>query len=347
MNILKNWKDCIISPDRTMFDVLNIMNESALQIAIVTENNKILGIVTDGDIRRALLKGMPLTESVSFIMNKTPVKVNLHDSKSKILSIMREKNISHIPVVDEFDNIVYLETLNNLLQATKQDNLVIIMAGGMGTRLYPLTENCPKPMLRVGTKPILEIILENFMSHGFYNFCFAVNYKASMIKEYFSNGENFGVNISYIEEEKRLGTAGALSLLKEIPKSPVIVVNGDILTNANYSRLLEYQNETNADAVMWIREYSLQVPFGVVEFEDNKLKKIVEKPSHDFFVSAGMYVLKPEVIKLIPENCFFDMPKLFDLLIENNYDTRIFSINEYWIDIGQKDDYERANREKQ
>lgn len=340
-----NWKKSLVSQEKSILDVLNIMEESSLQTAVVVDNNKLLGIVTDGDVRRAILKGKDLSSSVSSVMNKKPVRAHLNDPKDRILAIMREKSVNQIPIVDDLGNVVYLETRDNLLKEAKKDNLVVIMAGGLGTRLHPLTENCPKPMLKVGKKPILELILESFLSYGFYKFSFAVNYKSDIIKDYFKNGEEFGAQISYLEEEKRLGTAGALSLMQEVPEKSIIVVNGDILTNINFSHLVAYQEEVAADAIMCIREYSLQVPFGVVEFTGKTLNKIIEKPKKTFFVNAGIYMLTPKLLELIPKDEFFDMTNLFEKLIENNYKVSPFSVSDYWIDIGRKDDYERANRE--
>ena len=219
------------------------------------------------------------------------------------------------------------------------------MVGGLGTRLRPLTENTPKPMLKVGDKPILETIIENFAKYGFVNITLSVNYKSNIIKSYFGNGSEFGVNIDYIEEQKRLGTAGALSLLTNKPTEPFFVMNGDLLTNVNFEHLLDFHMQNNSNATMCVREYEQQVPFGVVNIEDGKIKSIQEKPTNKFFVSAGIYLLSPEVLDLIPNNEYYDMPILFDELIRNNKNVVSFPLREYWLDIGRIEEYQKANEE--
>ena len=221
------------------------------------------------------------------------------------------------------------------------------MVGGLGTRLRPLTETTPKPMLHVGGKPILQTIVEKFVNYGFVDIIMCVGYKSTIIQDYFGDGSRFGANIEYVLENKRMGTAGALSLLNEtqLPKEPFFVMNGDLLTNVNFENMLEYHISHNAMATMAVREYDFQVPYGVVNIKNEKILSIEEKPIHKFFVSAGIYMLDPKCIDYIPKNEFYDMPTLFEKLIADNKETLSFPIREYWLDIGRIEEYERANKE--
>ena len=219
------------------------------------------------------------------------------------------------------------------------------MVGGLGTRLRPLTQDTPKPMLKVGNKPILQTIVERFAEYGFVNITMCVNFNASIIRDYFSDGKEFGVNIDYVLEEKRMGTAGALSLLKERPSEPFFVMNGDLLTNVNFEHIFNYHILNKATATMCVREYDYEVPYGVVKMNDNKIIEIAEKPVQKFFVSAGIYMLSPEILDLIPKNEFYDMPALFEKLIKLSKNVISFPIREYWLDIGRMEEYQRANEE--
>jgi NDP-sugar pyrophosphorylase family protein len=217
------------------------------------------------------------------------------------------------------------------------------MLGGLGTRLRPLTNDIPKPMLKVGNTPILETIVEGFKQYGYSHFVFSVNYKKEIIQDYFQNGEAFNVTIEYVEEDKRMGTAGALSLLENRPTEPFFVMNGDLLTQVNFKKLMDFHLEHQSVATMCVREYEYQIPYGVIETSGADLVSIQEKPIHRSFVNAGIYVLSPEVFDFIPENQFYDMPTLFESLIEQGMKSAVFPIHEYWLDIGQIEDYNRAN----
>jgi NDP-sugar pyrophosphorylase family protein len=219
------------------------------------------------------------------------------------------------------------------------------MAGGLGARLGELTKNTPKPMLQVGNKPILETIIEGFAKYGFSDVIISVNYLSHVIEEYFGNGENFGVNIEYVHEKERMGTAGALSLMRDKLTEPFFVMNGDILTNVNFAHLLDFHKEQNSVATMCVREYDFQVPYGVVNIDDGRISSIDEKPVHKFFVSAGIYMLSPDVLDFIPQNSFYDMPTLFERLIDAQKNALSFPIRDYWLDIGQMGDYKQANND--
>jgi NDP-sugar pyrophosphorylase family protein len=215
----------------------------------------------------------------------------------------------------------------------------------LGTRLGELTKTTPKPMLHVGNKPILQTIIENFAKYGYTEILISVNYLSYVIEEYFGDGSNFGVHIQYVHETQRMGTAGALSLLKELLHEPFFVMNGDLLTNVNFEHLHNFHLSQNSLGTMGVREYDFQVPYGVVNIENGQIQSIIEKPIHKFFVSAGIYMLSPGALSFVPEREFFDMPSLFEKIIENKNTTLSFPIHEYWLDIGRMNDYKKANNE--
>ncbi len=327
-------------------EALNIIDKGAIRVAIVVdEQDKFLGLIADGDIRRALLKGYTLENSIENIYCSTPVTAKSSDSKDKIIQKAIKNQVYQIPILDEENYLVDIVNLSSLLSISTKRNRVILMAGGLGTRLRPLTEDTPKPMLKVGNKPILETIIKNFASHGFVNITISLNYKGDIIKDYFKDGSDFGVNIDYIEENTRLGTAGALSLLKEKPNEPFFVMNADLLTDVNFSHLLDFHSYANANATMCVREYDYQIPYGVVETNEDNITSIVEKPIKKFFVNAGIYILSPNIFEFIPSNEFFDMPTLFNILIEKERKILSFPIHEYWLDIGRMSDFEQAQNE--
>ncbi|OAS14521.1 nucleotidyltransferase family protein [Paenibacillus oryzisoli] len=341
-----NWKDIVVSFETTIVRVLGVIDSSAMQIALIVDRQyKLLGTVTDGDIRRAILKGVSLQEPVGFIMNRNPICLTEEYTQELALNVMRQKNIRHLPIVDSEGRIVFLETLNHILEPDPMDHWVVLMAGGLGTRLMPLTENCPKPLLPIGGKPLLETIIENFKSYGFTKFYISVNYKAEMVEDYFGDGSKWGVVIRYIREDQRMGTAGALSLLPSLLTSPLVIMNGDLLTKTNFKHLVDFHSKENTAATMCVREYEYQVPYGVVEVRKNRFVNIVEKPLQRYYVSAGIYVLNPNVIEYIPRNTYYDMPTLFASLSEQEIEAAIYSIREYWMDIGRIDDFQKANNE--
>ena len=343
---MKDWKKTLISPACSITNAIDAIDTNALQIALVVDKkNRLLGTVTDGDIRRGILQGLSLDASVQQVMNKVPITVGISRTRESILSMMKTKRIHQIPIIDNDGSVVGIEILDEIIENSRQDNPVVIMAGGLGTRLRPLTDVCPKSLLKIGNQPILETILNNFSEYGFKKFYLAVNYKYEMIEKYFGDGSKFGIEINYIREEKKLGTVGALTRLNEKFSHPVFVMNGDLLTKVNFKHLLNFHIEHNADATMCVRDYHFQVPYGVIKIEKHRLLAIEEKPSYNFFVSAGIYVLEPRVLKLIPKNKVFDMPHLFERLLKLKKKIVVFPIREYWLDVGRVDDFERANIE--
>lgn len=343
---MEQWKKCIIYPDRTILEAIQIIDKAGLKIALVIdENNYLLGTVTDGDIRRSILKGFSLDNPVRLTMNTRPRFIRVDDDREKALTIMKNTTLHHIPVLDYDGSLVGLEFIDDLVNQGIRDNWVLLMAGGSGTRLRPLTEACPKPLLNVGGKPVLETILEKFMEQGFKHFYISVNYRADMIIQYFGDGSRWGVEINFLHEDKYLGTAGAIGLLPHKPDQPVLLMNGDILTKVDFRHLLDFQDSQNADATMCVRDYSLQIPYGVVTVNKQRLNSIEEKPVQRFFINAGLYVLHPAVLKYVPAQSYLDIPDLFRRLLAERKEIAVFPIREYWIDIGRINDYKRANME--
>lgn len=334
-----------INQNASIKEALEVIDKGAIKVAVVlSDDGLLLGMLNDGDIRRALLKGMSLGNSIAGIINKHPVVANINDTKERILELANEKKLHQIPIISN-GKLIGIQDIREFLAPKNKPNKVILMVGGLGTRLRPLTNDVPKPMLDVGNKPILHTIVENFVKYGYTDIIMCVNYKSEIIKEYFGNGDKFGVKIEYVLESKRMGTAGALSLLQKRPKDDFFVMNGDLLTNVNFEYLHEYHKDSNACASICIRKYEMQVPYGVVNVRANKVTSIEEKPTQSFFVSAGIYMFSPIVLDFIPKGVFYDMPTLFSELLKHDFPIHPFPIREYWLDIGRMDEYRRANDE--
>lgn len=341
-----NLADITVQPDITLREALRIIDQSSKQIVLVVNaEGKLTGTLNDGDIRRGLLKGFGLDDSIEPIYFRSPTVAHINESKENIIRLAATRKIHQIPLIDDHGTLAGLDILDELIEKRTKPNKVVLMVGGLGTRLRPLTENTPKPMLKVGNKPILQTIVEKFSEYGYTDIIMCVNYKSEIIQTYFGDGSQFGVHIEYVIENDRKGTAGALSLLKERPAEPFFVMNGDLLTNINFKHLHDYHHLNGATATMCVREYDFQVPYGVVNIADNRITSITEKPVHTFFVSAGIYMLSPEALDFIPENQFFDMPTLFEKLITEDKNVVSFPLREYWLDIGRMDEYERANND--
>jgi NDP-sugar pyrophosphorylase family protein len=275
-------------------------------------------------------------------MNTNPVTTTKYASKQQVIKLMESKDILSIPLVEN-GVVIGLHTLHESLSIQKLDNPVFLMAGGFGTRLRPLTNNCPKPLLKVGNKPILEITLLNFIKSGFTNFYISTHYMPEMIMEHFGDGSKWEVSITYVHEETPLGTGGALGLLpNDLPNLPLIMMNGDILTNINFQKLLDFHNNESADASMCVREYEYQIPYGVIQGANGKITSMEEKPTQLFHINAGIYVVNPEIIEQVMVNEKIDMPTLLEKKIEAQGNVMMFPIHEYWLDIGRMEDYQRA-----
>jgi dTDP-glucose pyrophosphorylase len=343
---MKDWKKTLISENTPIREAIKVIDEGALQIALVVDaNERLMGTITDGDVRRGILKGIALEESAVLIMNAAPTVAHAQQSRDEILELLRQKSLHQVPVLDQDGHLVGLEVIEDLLRPQIKDNLVVIMAGGLGSRLGTLTSDCPKPMLHVGGKPILETIIEKFLEFGFHKFCLSVNYKAEMIKAHFGDGSKYGCSIDYLHEDEPLGTAGPLSLLPNRPASPILVINGDVLTKVDYNHLLSFHQEHNATATMCVREYDIQVPYGVVNVDAHRFVSIEEKPVHKFFINAGIYILAPDALDMLAPGEHCDMPSLLNRVAQQEQETAVFPVREYWLDLGQIEDFNRAKGE--
>jgi dTDP-glucose pyrophosphorylase len=338
-------EDNLVTPETTILETLKIIDTHGVPFGLVQEGGILRGTVTDGDIRRGILAGVPLTDPVTKVMNTSPITAAENTSDSEAARLMRRATIGHLPLVDDAGCIVDLKVLKDLDPKPDGGNAVVLMAGGQGKRLHPLTEDVPKPMLEIGGRPILETIIERFVAQGFSEIYLSVNYKAKVIESHFGNGRAFGAEISYLREDHALGTGGALSLLPKRPDAPLIVMNGDVLTKVNFNHLIKFHQNHGAPATMGVSEYRFTVPFGVVETEAETLKSIAEKPEHTFFVNAGIYVIDPDVLGLIESDSALDMPDLFQTLLDQGRAPTVFPLREYWMDVGQSHDLDQANRE--
>lgn len=344
---MKQWESTLIGPEATLEEAIATLDREALRIVmVVSAERRLLGTLTDGDVRRALLKHMTLDVPVAEVMCITPRTAARDWSKERILADMEKYQLLQLPVVDQTGRVIGLETLHDLLNKRHRDNPVFLMAGGFGTRLQPLTHNCPKPLLKVGDKPILEIILENFINAGFHRFFISTHYMPEMIREHFGDGSQWGVSIRYVHEEEPLGTGGALGLLphNEIDR-PLFMMNGDLLTTLNFQNLLEFHQDHSGVATMCVREYEHCVPYGVIQSEGHRICSMVEKPVHRFFINAGIYLLSPDLVKSVAPGVRVDMPTLLEREIANGNDVNMFPVHEYWLDIGRMEDFKRAQQE--
>lgn len=337
-----------IGPETSIRQALQVIDTGAMKIALVVDDQeRLIGTITDGDIRRGLLKGLGMEDMIKDIYNPEPLVASINDTRDKIIELAISKRIHQVPLLDENYRPVRLVEIDQLLEGEKYANSVVLMAGGQGLRLRPLTNDTPKPMLKLGGKPILETVIESFKKNGFSNFYISLNYKGEQIKEYFGDGSGMDVNIRYLEEDSKMGTAGALSLIKEKQSLPILVMNGDILTGVNFENLLKFHQKGAASATMCIREYGMEVPFGVVGLNQSNIVSIEEKPVQHFFVNAGIYVLNPEVMDLIPANQVTDMTMIFEKLVQQKKTILSFPIREYWMDIGKPEDFKKAEADYQ
>lgn len=340
------WSNALLPISSTIQDAIQSLNASTLQIVLVVdEHGKLLGTVTDGDIRRGLLRGLDLRAGIEQILFTNPLVAPPEMSREMILHLMRANRLLQMPVVDEQRRVVGLHLWNNIIAQPERDNLMVIMAGGMGTRLRPFTEDCPKPMLPVAGKPMLEHIIERAKSEGFRHFVLAVRYLAHMIEDYFGDGAKWDVRIGYLHEDSPLGTAGALSLLDPKPTEPVVVTNGDVLTDVRYGEIVDFHQYHHAAATMAVRLHEWQHPFGVVQTEGVSIVGFEEKPVFRTHVNAGIYVLGAEALGLVPSEKPSDMPDIFELLRLRGERIIAYPMHEVWTDVGRPDDLKKVRKE--
>lgn len=338
--MITDLKKITINLELTIQEVMKVIDDGAMQIALVIDDNGILvGTVTDGDVRRGILKGMSLDEPVSMILNIYPTTVS---DVAQAQKIMRDKGLSQMPIVDADCRLVGLVLRESIKKIKQHTTPVFLMAGGLGSRLRPLTENTPKPMIQVGGKPLLEQIILRFKTQGFSNFMVSLNFCGDQIRDYFGSGEKIGAKIDYIEETKRMGTAGALSLIKDHPHEPMIVMNGDILTTTSFEQVLDFHMRSGSAVTICARDYNIQVPYGVLNTDGDVLVSIEEKPVHKHLINAGIYVLSPSVFDYINDDEQLDMPDLIKTVKNNEHKVSVLALKEYWIDIGRIEDLELA-----
>lgn len=341
---MKDWQSTLVRPDAPLEKVIAVLDRSALGIALVTdEAGRLLGTITDGDVRRALLRQLPLDTQARQVMCAKPTTAPPAWSREHMLSTMEQRQLLQLPVVSESGLVVGLETMHSLLRRQQCDNPVFLMAGGFGTRLRPFTHDLPKPMLPVGDKPMLELIIENLIGSGFHRFFISTHYRPETIRDYFGDGGRWGVHIEYVHEEEPLGTGGALGLLphEEIDE-PLLMMNGDVLTTLDHANLLRFHQECGGDATVGVSEYAHQVPFGVIQAQGHQIVSMVEKPLHKWFVNAGIYVLSPELVRRAAAGKRFDMPAWLQQCVDGGGRVNMFPVHEHWMDVGRPDDLARA-----
>jgi dTDP-glucose pyrophosphorylase len=329
----------LINPNVKVKDAVDKLKNVQCLI-VVDENKKLLGTFTDGDFRRALLNNIMLEDKVLGAMCRSPLSTKQKNLSADTVRRAKKSFIKVIPLVDENNIVKDVCFIDHDLFVDAPP--VVIMAGGLGSRLGELTKDCPKPMLEISGKPLLQIILERLLDQGFSTFYFAVNFKAEVIENYFEDGSSFGCTIKYLKENIRLGTAGSLSLLPRDSSKSFLVMNGDLLTNIDFRNLVSFHDSSQDLLTVGVRKYDFQVPYGVVSIEDNLVSKLSEKPLQSFFVNAGVYIVNSSLLDLVPQDQYFDMTTLINDLVQNKKIVKCFPIIENWIDIGHIDDLNEA-----
>ena len=340
------WHQAILPASATIGQAIRNLDLVAIKIILVANETGILeGTISDGDIRRGLLKGLDMNSPLTSIIHRNALVVPPEMSRELVMQLMVANKIQQIPVVDEQHHILGLHLWDEITTPPIRPNLMVIMAGGLGTRLLPHTENCPKPLLPVAGKPMLEHIIERAKLEGFNHFVIAIHYLGHMIEAHFGNGERLGVRVDYLREESPLGTAGALGLLNPLPNAPFIVTNGDVITDIRYGELLDFHTRHAATATMAVRSHEWQHPFGVVQTQGVEIVGFEEKPISRSHINAGVYVLDPAALSVLNANANCDMPTLFERLQAKKKLTVAYPMHEPWLDLGRPDDLKQANKE--
>ena len=346
-NQLDLWRDSIVKINTPIKVAIERLNKVGIKIALVLDDDyRLLGTISDGDFRRGILSGLSLEDTVEKIMNKNPRTVSEDAGRLEILKVMTDTKILQIPIIDKNSFVVGLHLWDDISVQAKYSNVMVIMAGGKGSRLHPQTENRPKPMLLVAGIPILEHIIQQARSQGFNHFIIAINYLGEIIEKYFKDGQKFGVKIEYLHEDVPLGTAGALSLLSSKPERAFIVTNGDVITDINYSDFLEYHTAQNAAATVAVHTYEFQIPYGVVQINGLEVESYEEKPIISSLINAGVYALEPDILDYIKEPRYRDMPEILEISRDLKKKVIVYPLHESWIDIGRPIDLEIANKNK-
>jgi NDP-sugar pyrophosphorylase family protein len=312
---------------------------------VVSADQRLVGLVTDGDVRRALLRDASLEGPVSAAMNRTPVTVAAGTPRGEALSLMQRRHLRHLPVIDGDGRLADLLVLEELLAPAALPNHAVLMAGGDGTRLRPLTESVPKPLLRVGGKPLLEILVERLRDAGVRTIHVAVHHKSAMIEEHFGDGSRLGVAIRYVREPEPLGTAGALGLVEDLGRAPCLMINGDILTRCDFRAMLAFHERQGAEVTVGTVPHDVDLQYGVVEVADDRLLRVAEKPRLQFLINSGIYVLSPAAVRLVQPGEHLDATDLVRRLIAAGRPVAAYAITDYWLDVGRHDDFRKADRD--
>lgn len=344
---MKDWRAIRLCPEATIRDAMRVIDAGAAGIALIcADDDRLLGTVSDGDIRRALLADREMSDRAYDVANLRPRAAHASTDRVVLLDLMRRYGVTLMPLTDASGRVQAVRTLTQLLERPQLDNPIFIMAGGFGTRLHPLTADTPKPMLKVGDKPMLQHLIERFVRQGFTRFYVSTHYLPEKIREHFGDGSAYGARITYVHEDEPLGTGGALGLLPGgLPELPLLMINGDVLTNVDFTRLLRHHERSSRLATMCVREYEYQVPYGVVQSAEDVVTGMVEKPVHRYHVNTGIYVLDPEVVRSVRPGTRIDMPTLLENVVGDGGEVGIYSSFDYWLDIGRLDDYERAQKD--
>ena len=343
---MRSAERVVIPAGTRVADAIRVIDAGQLGLAVVCDDaGRLLGIVTDVDLRKGLLRGMRPEDLVETIMCRQPSFATPETTREELLALMHRTGVRQVPVVDGEGRVMGVEILKDLGVVVARDTEVVIMAGGRGRRLRPLTDAVPKPMLPIRGRPLLEILIERLQRQGFSRFVIAVHYKGDVIEEHFGTGERWGVSIRYVREAEERGTAGAVFLLSPRPKGPFIMINGDLLTDLSFERLVDYHEAHGSDLTMCVKEYQVEVPFGVVDLEGEQILDIREKPSKAFHVNAGIYVIDPAVLDRVEVSGYLDMPDLVKRLLAAGARVACFPVREKWLDIGTQADYRRAARD--
>jgi dTDP-glucose pyrophosphorylase len=340
----QTWQATLLPTGATIQQAIHSLEKSSMQIVLaVSAGNKLAGTLTDGDIRRAFLRGFKLDSTIDEVIHRNPLVVPSELGKDLVLQLMKVNKIHQLPIVDQEGMVVGLHVWNSIIMPAPIENMMLIMAGGKGIRLRPHTENCPKPMLEIGGKPMLEHIIERAITDGFQHFVISLNYLGHMIENHFGDGAKFGVRVDYLREESPLGTAGCLSLLPMPPALPFIVTNGDVLTDIHYNEFLDFHTHHGASATMAVRQHEIQNPFGVVRTKGVDIEEFEEKPVYRSHINAGIYVLNPDALNYLEHNQHCDMPTLFERIKMNSGRTVVYPMHEPWLDVGRPEDLEKAH----
>lgn len=342
----------LVSPSSSIRDVMACIDRNGEGIALVVQDDMtLIDTVTDGDIRRTMLAGIGMATAVQSIVERKhdrlhskPITAMMGTERAELIRIMNTHTLRQIPLLDQVGRVVDIALLSQLVKEYDLPIRAVVMAGGFGTRLLPLTKDVPKPMLQVGDRPLLEWTIENLRDAGIRRVNLTTHYKAEVISDHFKDGTDFGVEIEYVQEDSPLGTAGSLSALSGTSE-PLLVMNGDILTRMNFRAMYEFHRRQHASMTVAVRQYEFRVPYGVVESDGVQVKRLVEKPVYQFFVNAGIYLLSPDVHEFIPKGIYFDMTDLITRLIEAGRKVASFPVQEYWLDIGHTEDYARAQND--